>query len=121
YCIGRQKMRLIASFLRTFVQGSEVAYIMQSGVQVGVRETRRIQGEYRLTAADIMSARKFDDVIASGTYPVDIHNPAGRGTTLKKLPPGEAYDIPYRCLLPQRTDNRSEEHTSELQSRENLV
>lgn len=103
--IGRRQMRQIAAFLRKYVPGFEDAYVMQSGVQVGVRETRRIQGEYRLTAADILSARKFDDVIARGTYPVDIHNPAGRGTTLKKLPPGEAYDIPYRCLLPQRTDN----------------
>ena len=37
---------------------------------------------------------------ARGAYPVDIHNPKGSGTVLKRLPPGEAYDIPLRCLLP---------------------
>ena len=74
---------------------------MQSGVQVGVRETRRVLGEYQLNADDVLGARKFDDAIARGAYPVDIHNPKGSGTVLKRLPPGEAYDIPLRCLLPQ--------------------
>ena len=50
------------------------------------------------------SARKFDDAIARGAYPVDIHNPTGTGTVLKRLPPGEAYDIPLRCLLPQNAE-----------------
>ena len=66
-----------------------------------MRETRRIVGDYQLTADDVLSARKFDDAIARGAYPVDIHNPAGTGTILKRLPPGEAYDIPLRCLMPQ--------------------
>ena len=51
-----------------------------------------------------MQARKFPDVIARSTYPVDIHNPEGTGTLLKRLPPGEAYDIPLRCLLPREID-----------------
>src|SRR6476619_1016428 len=41
---------------------------------------------------------------ARRAYPVDIHNPTGSGTLLKRLPPGEAYDIPLRCLLPRNTD-----------------
>jgi hypothetical protein len=73
-------------------------------VQVGVRETRRVLGEYQLTADDVLSARKFDDAVARGSYPVDIHNPTGSGTVLKRLPPGEAYDIPLRCLLPKNID-----------------
>ncbi|MGH7830508.1 MAG: FAD-dependent oxidoreductase, partial [Candidatus Binatia bacterium] len=74
---------------------------VQSGVQIGVRETRRIRGEYQLAVEDILRARRFSDVIARSSYPVDIHNPEGTGTLLKRLPPGEAYDIPLRCLLPQ--------------------
>lgn len=85
--MGRRQMRQIAAFLQKYVPGFADAYVVQSGVQVGVRETRRIKGDYRLTAADILRARKFEDVIARGTYPVDIHNPAGKGTILKKLPP----------------------------------
>lgn len=98
---SRRQMRQIAAFLRHYVPGFDQGYIVQSGVNIGVRETRRILGEYQLTADDILEARKFPDVIVRSTYPVDIHNPEGIGTTLKRLPPGEAYDIPLRCLLPQ--------------------
>jgi hypothetical protein len=100
---SRRQMRQIAQFLRSFVPGFEEAYVLQSGVNVGVRETRRIVGDYQLTADDVLQARKFDDAIARGSYPIDIHNPAGSGTVLKRLPPGEAYDIPLRCLLPKNT------------------
>jgi hypothetical protein len=99
--LSRRQMRQIVAFLRRYVPGFEQAYIVQSGVHVGVRETRRILGDYQLTADDVLQARKFDDVIARGAYPLDIHNPAGSGTLLKRLPPGEAYDIPLRCLLPR--------------------
>ena len=101
---SRRQMRQIAAFLRRYVPGFEDSYVVQSGVQVGVRETRRVLGEYQLTADDVLGARKFDDAIARGAYPVDIHNPKGSGTLLKRVPPGEAYDIPLRCLLPQHTE-----------------
>jgi len=101
---SRRQMRQIAEFLRRYVPGFEESYVAQSGVQVGVRETRRILGDYQLTADDVLAARKFDDAIARGAYPIDIHNPTGSGTVLKRLPPGEAYDIPLRCLMPRGTD-----------------
>jgi hypothetical protein len=101
---SRRQMRQIAAFLRRYVPGFEDSYVVQSGVQVGVRETRRIVGEYQLTADDVLGARKFDDAIARGAYPVDIHNPKGSGTLLRRLPPGEAYDIPLRCLLPRNSE-----------------
>jgi hypothetical protein len=101
---SRRQMRQIAAFLRRYVPGFEKAYVVQSGVHIGVRETRRILGDYQLTADDILQARKFPDVIARSTYPVDIHNPEGAGTTLKRVPPGDAYDIPLRSLLPQNLD-----------------
>src|SRR5687767_2747786 len=101
---SRRQMRQIAAFLRRYVPGFEDSYVVQSGVQVGVRETRRILGEYQLNVEDVLGARKFDDAIARGAYPVDIHNPKGTGTLLKRLPPGEAYDSPLRCLLPKITE-----------------
>ena len=101
---SRHQMRQIEAFLRNYVPGFEEAYVVQSGVQVGVRETRRVLGEYQLDVDDVLGARKFDDAIARGAYPVDIHNPKGSGTVLKRLPPGEAYDIPLRCLLPRNTE-----------------
>lgn len=98
---GRRQVKQIAAFMKRYVPGFEKSYVAQTGVTVGVRETRRIDGEYTLTAKDVLSARKFDDVIARCSYPVDVHNPTGKGTLLKKLPPGEAYDIPFRSLLPK--------------------
>jgi hypothetical protein len=98
---GRQQLRQITAFLRRYVPGFAEAYAIQSGVQIGVRETRRICCDYRLTEEDILGARKFPDAIARGTYPIDIHNPKGRGTILRRLPPGESYDVPLRCLLPR--------------------
>jgi hypothetical protein len=102
---ARFQLRQIEKFLRRYVPGFEDSYVMQSGVQIGVRETRRIVGRYRLTVEDIIGARKFADVIARGTYPVDIHNPKGKGTVLRHLPEGEAYDIPLRALLPKGLEN----------------
>ena len=102
---SRAQLRQIVRFLQRRVPGFERAYCAQSGVHAGVRETRRIRGDYRLTADDVLSARQFDDVIARGSYPVDIHNPKGSGTILKRLPDGAAYDIPLRCLLPEGIDN----------------
>jgi hypothetical protein len=102
--MSRRQMRQIAEFLRRYVPGFEKSYVMQSGVNVGVRETRRIVGDYQLTADDVLSARKFDVAIARGAYPVDIHNPTGTGTILKRLPPGEAYDIPLRSLMPRNAE-----------------
>lgn len=97
---SRRQMRQVAAFLRKYVPGFEKSYVVQSGANVGVRETRRVMGEYRLTAEDVLSARKFPDAVARSTYPMDIHNPAGEGTALTRLPLGEFYEIPLRCLLP---------------------
>ena len=102
--VSHRQMRQISAFLRRYVPGFADAYVAQSGAGIGVRETRRVLGDYVLTGDDVLSARKFDDVIARGTYPVDIHNPTGSGTLLKTVPPGDAYDIPLRCLLPQGVD-----------------
>jgi hypothetical protein len=98
---SRRQMRRIVAFLRQRVPGFEQAYPAQSGVTVGVRETRRVRGDYQLTAEDVLGARRFPDVVARAAYPIDIHNPKGPGTVLRPLPLGEAYDIPLRCLLPR--------------------
>lgn len=98
---SRRQMRRIVAFLRQRVPGFEQAYPAQSGVTVGVRETRRIRGDYLLTAEDVLGARRFPDAVARAAYPIDIHNPEGPGTVLRPLPSGEAYDIPLRCLLPR--------------------
>lgn len=67
--------------------------------QTGVRETNQIQGEYVLTEEDVVSGRRFPDVVAQTNYEIDIHNPDGRGGTDERKVSG--YDIPYRCMLPK--------------------
>jgi len=98
---ARRQMRQIMRFLKRYVPGFADAYIVQSGTHIGVRETRRIVGEYTLDVEDVLQARKFSDAIARCSYPVDIHNPAGSGTTLRRLPQGEWYEVPLRCLVPK--------------------
>jgi hypothetical protein len=102
--VAHEQLRQIVGFLRERVPGFEASYLVQSGMQVGVRETRRITGLYQLTGEDVLAARRFDDVVARGAYPVDIHNPTGRGTVLRRVPRGGAYDIPLRCLVPKDTE-----------------
>lgn len=104
-CEGRRQVRRLSRFFRRYVPGFEASYNIQSGVTVCVRETRRITGEYRLTGDDVLAARRFEDTVALGTYPMDIHNPTGKGTVLKPVPAGQAYGIPLRCLLPRRVEN----------------
>ena len=102
---ARRQAWQLAQFLRREVPGFEHAYLESTGTQIGVRESRRVMGEYVMTAEDCLAARKFDDAITRGSYPVDIHNPAGTGTVIKHIPPGDWYDIPFRCLIPRRLNN----------------
>ncbi len=101
---ARHQLAQIDRFLRTRVPGFEESYVVQSGTHIGVRESRRVLGDYQLTGHDILAARTFPDVIAHGAYPVDIHNPRGSGTILKRVPRGSFYDIPLRCLIPRGTE-----------------
>ncbi|HEY1976239.1 MAG TPA: FAD-dependent oxidoreductase [Candidatus Baltobacteraceae bacterium] len=94
-----QTMQLL-EFFRSRVPGFENARIAATGTQVGIRESRRIVGRYTLTRDDVLQGRHFDDAVACSAYPIDIHNPAGTGTTTQRLAPGQSYDIPYRCLVP---------------------
>ena len=69
---------------------------------LGVRETRRIVGEYVLNKEDIMEGRQFSDSIALGSYYIDVHNPANVGSSC--VLSGTTYGIPYRCLIPRDID-----------------
>jgi hypothetical protein len=102
---GRRQMAEMAKFLKEKVPGFEGAYLSSSGTEIGIRESRRIIGEYVITGDDIVEARKFEDVIARGSYPIDIHNPTGEGTVNPPMPPGASYDRPYRAVVPKDIEN----------------
>ena len=78
---------------------------MDTAAKVGVRETRHIEGKYTLNADDILTSRPFDDAIAQGGYPIDIHNPAKGTTETTHLPIDAIYQIPLRSLLVDRPEN----------------
>ncbi len=101
---GRRQVGELVRFLQNYVPGFRGAYLVQSGGLVSTRESRRIIGDYQLAVEDIFSEQRFDDVIALSSYPIDIHNPDGAGTMLYQLPPGSAYHIPLRCLLPRNLE-----------------
>jgi len=96
---GRRQAMEYLRFLRDCVPGYEHAHLGGISTQIGIRESRRIFGLYRLTREDVLSARKFDDAIAQCGAPIEEHH-AGSDTRWEYLPEGETYHIPYRCLLP---------------------
>jgi hypothetical protein len=103
--LGRKQVMLVANFMRDHLPGFERASLSQVGAQIGVRESRRIDGQYALQAEDVIEGRRFPDVIARSGYPIDIHDPAKNSVTAAWVTGDGAYDIPYRCLLPKNITN----------------
>ncbi len=101
---GRRLAVVYAEFLRARVPGFERAYLASLAPQIGIRETRRIMGEYVLTGDDVLNARKFDDGICNAAWPIELHDPAGPDTLRTHLQGDEYYQIPFRCLVPLQID-----------------
>ncbi|MDL2229154.1 FAD-dependent oxidoreductase [Treponema sp. OttesenSCG-928-L16] len=98
----RKQIPIIRDFLKKSVPGFENCFVQNSAVTLGVRDTRRIIGDYVLTHEDLLSGRKFEDVIVHNAwFYMDIHNITGGGQTLTDVLP---YDIPYRCLVPLKIE-----------------
>lgn len=93
----------IRKYLTSYVPGFASASITAVAPFLGIRETRRVVGHYVLRREDILGCRRFDDAIAVGSYPVDLHCPGGDDCTLEWC--GDCYDIPYRSLVPTGVDN----------------
>ena len=92
------------------------AYLVMTGAMMGIRETRRIVGDYTLTLQDYLDRRSFADEITRNSYFIDIHwakeeaaaSQAAHKEWEKKCihyGKGESHGIPYRCLLPKGLDN----------------
>ncbi len=102
---ARKQMIELYDFVRENFESFKDATLAFSAVSIGVRESRKLIGEYVLTQEDLVSCRRFDDAVATGNYDIDIHNPAGTGTSHYYFKPGEYYTIPYRSFLPKEYDN----------------
>lgn len=91
------------NFFRRYVPGCENTFLSATASNIGVRETRRIKGQYELTDDDVRSGRSFDDAVALGGFPIDSHDargPSMDGTEHVR----RAYGIPYRVLIPKNVD-----------------
>ena len=113
---GRKLIRHLTDFIKKYCPGCENAVLVNSGVQIGVRETRRVLGEYVLTLDDYLARRTFDDEIARNSYYIDVHlskkaweQAAGEAidwdAQTHRYEPGESHGIPYRCLIPRNVRN----------------
>lgn len=102
---ARRQVYEIFAFLKKNAKSCQNAGIVSIANHIGVRESRKLKGVYVLTGDDVRQMVRFEDTIAVANYSIDIHNPAGTGTTMYKFKDDEYYCIPYRSLLPKEYDN----------------
>jgi hypothetical protein len=101
---GRKQALEYLRFLKQKIPGYANAELVAFGTQIGVRETRRVQGEYRLTRQDVLSANQFEDQIGLCGAPIEEHH-TGHDTKWQYLPDGRCVGIPFRTLIPLGVDN----------------
>lgn len=102
---GRKQVREILHFLKKYIPGFENCRLAFTGPCIGVRESRKIQGVYRLTEEDLVSNKMFSDAVSMGGYPIDVHDPEGEKTEYAFLKKGSWYSIPYRSLISREISN----------------
>ena len=102
---AREQVFELFQFLKENFSSFANAHIFSTAMEIGARESRMIEGEYILTQEDLVACTKFEDAITACNYDIDIHNPAGSGTSHYYFAPGAYYTVPYRCLTPQKTEN----------------
>jgi hypothetical protein len=99
---GRLQVRDYAKFLTESVPGCEDSYVVDTGVEAGIRQTRTIQGISTLTNSDVVGAVKFDDAICRSAWPIELHD--GERPKLHWLL-DEFYEVPYGTLVPVAGEN----------------
>ena len=102
---AREQVYEMMRFLREAVDGCENARLLSTALHIGIRESRRVIGDYVLCEKDLISLARFEDAIAVSNYAIDIHSPDGSGTRFQEFRDGEWYEIPYRALLPKGFEN----------------
>lgn len=126
---GRRKIRAMMDVLRKYGPEDSAVHLADLASTLGIRETRRLCASYRLTGDDLLSGRRFEDAVANGSYPVDIHHADGAGITFRYLDGTERvipergkpgiegrwrdpmptnptfYQVPFRSLLQEHVPN----------------
>jgi hypothetical protein len=105
---GRRQAFVYEGFFRACIPGYERSRIIGLAIGIGVRESRRVYGEYRLTRSDCLGAARFDDRVLLCGAPIEDHRMGASGeeeTDWVYVPGGSTYDVPYRCLVPKGQEN----------------
>jgi glycine/D-amino acid oxidase-like deaminating enzyme len=97
---GRAQAHEYFRFLKAMVPGYEAAVLIGTSPWIGVRETRRILGDYQVKGEDVLAARRFEDGIARCGAPIEDHH-IGSDTRWAYIPDAGSYTIPFRALLPR--------------------
>ncbi len=102
---GRRQVRDYARFLRARVPGFENSYVLDIATQVGIRETRRVMGDYALSGDDVTGCADFADSIGVNGWPLERH--VAGNVAWGWQPEGSRgfNQLPYRMIVPQRIDN----------------
>ena len=102
---GRRQCWDVFQFIKEVTPGFADSYIVEIAPQIGIRETRRIEGEYRLTEHDILGCRDFDDSIGVNGWPVEAHI-KGDVKFVFTAPGTRGFNqIPYRIIVPKKVEN----------------
>jgi glycine/D-amino acid oxidase-like deaminating enzyme len=99
---GRGQVREYERFIRKHIAGCENGFVNDTGVQVGVRQSRQVQGTYILTNEDVVSGRKFSAGVAQSPWPIELHS--GEKPRLVWLL-DDYYEVPYDCFVPTQGES----------------
>lgn len=99
---GRQQVRAYARFLADAVPGCADSFVVDTGVEVGIRQTRTIEGIETLRDSDVVEGTKRSDGICRSPWPIELHD--GEKPRLRWLL-DDYYDVPFGTLVPQRGEN----------------
>jgi hypothetical protein len=102
---GRRRVANFVQWLRARVPGFEKCWLVKTGQHIGIRENRRVTGDFMLTSDAWFEAKQFDDGIACCAYAIDVHSSVPNQTNLQHMKGGTWYQIPYRCLTPKGLTN----------------
>jgi hypothetical protein len=103
---GRRQIVDFFRFLRESAPGFEHSYILEIAPQVGIRETRRIVGDYQLTEDDVLGCASFADTIGVNGWPVEVHVKGDVVFRFQDIPASRGFNhLPYRLIVPRQVEN----------------
>ena len=102
---ARKRIMVTFKTIKKYIPGFEKSFIVSFASSLGVRETRRIAGEYVLSTQDVVEGKHFDDEVAVGSCNMSFHTANGKEVIENRPKPGISYGIPYRCFFSKKIRN----------------